>query len=243
MSVKSLLQLILFLLIILIIGGIYYVYFFSKNQSNIIDLDANIYKIEDKIDQNNALIDQDVLENDKIKQNLDSNLDNNETLSEIGAKIEPKEKSSKLPIKENVSNVTKEIQHTTINKKNGDVYKIIAKYGKTNLKNSNILDLVEVDGTIISPVRSNVKITSDYAKYNYISYESDFYENVIIKYEGNTITCDNFNVNIEKNIAVAYNNVTVTNEDSIMTAEIITMDLITKDIKINSEEKVKIITN
>ena len=218
-------------------------YFFSKNQSNIIDLDANIYKIEDKIDQNNALIDQDVLENDKIKQNLDSNLDNNETLSEIGAKIEPKEKSSKLPIKENDSNVTKEIQHTTINKKNGDVYKIIAKYGKTNLKNSNILDLVEVDGTIISPVRSNVKITSDYAKYNYISYESDFYENVIIRYEGNTITCDNFNVNIEKNIAVAYNNVTVTNEDSIMTAEIITMDLITKDIKINSEEKVKIITN
>lgn len=218
-------------------------YFFSKNQSNNVNLDSNIYKIEDKIDQNNALIDQDVLENDKIKQNLDSNLDNNETLSEIGAKIEPKEKSSKLPIKENDSNVTKEIQHTTINKKNGDVYKIIAKYGKTNLKNSNILDLVEVDGTIISPVRSNVKITSDYAKYNYISYESDFYENVIIRYEGNTITCDNFNVNIEKNIAVAYNNVTVTNEDSIMTAEIITMDLITKDIKINSEEKVKIITN
>ena len=243
MSVKSLLQLILFLLIILIIGGIYYVYFFSKNQSNIIDLDANIYKIEDKIDQNIALIDQDVLENNEIKQNLDSNFGNNETLSEIGAKIEPKEKTSKLPIKENDSNVTKEIQHTTINKKNGDVYKIIAKYGKTNLKNSNILDLVEVDGTIISPVRSNVKITSDYAKYNYISYESDFYENVIIKYEGNTITCDNFNVNIEKNIAVAYNNVTVTNEDSIMTAEIITMDLITKDIKINSEEKVKIITN
>ena len=218
-------------------------YFFSKNQSNIIDLDANIYKIEDKIDQNIALIDQDVLENNEIKQNLDSNFGNNETLSEIGAKIEPKEKTSKLPIKENDSNVTKEIQHTTINKKNGDVYKIIAKYGKTNLKNSNILDLVEVDGTIISPVRSNVKITSDYAKYNYISYESDFYENVIIKYEGNTITCDNFNVNIEKNIAVAYNNVTVTNEDSIMTAEIITMDLITKDIKINSEEKVKIITN
>ena len=67
--------------------------------------------------------------------------------------------------------------------------------------------------------------------------------NDLIKYEGNTITCDNFNVNIEKNIAVAYNNVTVTNEDSIMNAEIITMDLITKDIKINSEEKVKIITN
>ena len=218
-------------------------YFFSKNQSNMINLDANIYKAENKIDQNNALIDQEVLENNKIEQNLDSNLDKNDTLSEKGSKIEPKGKSSKLPIKENDSNVTKEIQHTTINKKNGDVYKILAKYGKTNLKNSNILDLVEVDGTIISTVRSNVNITSDYAKYNYISYESDFYENVIITYEGNTITCDNFNVNIEKNIAVAYNNVTVTNENSIMNAEIITMDLITKDIKINSDEKVKIITN
>ena len=218
-------------------------YFFSKNQSNMINLDANIYKAENKIDQNNALIDQEVLENNKIEQNLDSNLDKNDTLSEKGSKIEPKGKSSKLPIKEKDTNVTKEIQHTTINKKNGDVYKILAKYGKTNLKNSNILDLVEVDGTIISTVRSNVNITSDYAKYNYISYESDFYENVIIKYEGNTITCDNFNVNIEKNIAVAYNNVTVTNEDSIMNAEIITMDLITKDIKINSDEKVKIITN
>ena len=218
-------------------------YFFSKNQSNTINLDANIYKAENKIDQNNALIDQEVLENNKIEQNLDSNLDKNDTLSEKGSKIEPKGKSSKLPIKEKDTNVTKEIQHTTINKKNGDVYKILAKYGKTNLKNSNILDLVEVDGTIISTVRSNVNITSDYAKYNYISYESDFYENVIIKYEGNTITCDNFNVNIEKNIAVAYNNVTVTNEDSIMNAEIITMDLITKDIKINSDEKVKIITN
>ena len=167
MSIKSLLQLILFLLIILIIGGIYYVYFFSKNQSDTINLDTNIYKIEDKIDQNNALIDQEVLENNKINQNVDSNLDNNDTLSEIGTNTEPKDKSSKLPIKENDSNVTKEIEHTTINKKNGDIYKIIAKYGKTNLKNSNILDLVEVDGTIISPVRSNVNITSDYAKYNY----------------------------------------------------------------------------
>ena len=204
MSIKSLLQLILFLLIILIIGGIYYVYFFSKNQSNTINLDANIYKAENKIDQNNALIDQEVLENNKIKQNLDSNLDNNDTLSKKGAKIESKGKSSKLPIKENDSNVTKEIQHTTIKKKNGDVYKILAKYGKTNLKNSNILDLVEVDGTIISTVRSNVNITSDYAKYNYISYESDFYENVIIKYEGNTITCDNFNVNIEIDGGVNY---------------------------------------
>ena len=76
MSIKSLLQLILFLLIILIIGGIYYVYFFSKNQSDTINLDTNIYKIEDKIDQNNALIDQEVLENNKINQNVNRILNN-----------------------------------------------------------------------------------------------------------------------------------------------------------------------
>ena len=103
MSIKSLLQLILFLLILLIIGGIYYAYFFSKNQSDTINLDTNIYKIEDKIDQNNALIDQEVLENNKINQNVNSNLDNNDNLSEIGTNTEPKDKSSKLPIKENTN--------------------------------------------------------------------------------------------------------------------------------------------
>ena len=65
---------------------------------------------------------------------------------------------------------------------------------------------------------------------------------MVIKYDGRIITCDNFNLNIKENLAVAYDNVIVKNDNSIMKAQTITMDLITKDIKINSNEKVKVLT-
>ena len=79
MSIKSLLQLILFLLIILIIGGIYYVYFFSKNQSDTINLDTKIYKIEDKIEVIDlSKFKVDIIDDeDSIHINSDSNKKNN----------------------------------------------------------------------------------------------------------------------------------------------------------------------
>ena len=38
---------------------------------------------------------------------------------------------------------------------------------------------------------------------------SKFYKNVKIKYDNKIINCDNFDLNISENIAVAYNNVIV----------------------------------
>ena len=141
-----------------------------------------------------------------------------------------------------MDNFTKEIEHITSNK-NGDIYKIIAKYGKTNLENTDVLDLEIVNGNILSTARPEVHIVSDFAKYNFVTQDSKFYSNVVVKYDGNTITCDNLDLNIKDNLAVAYNNVIVKNYKSIMSAQTITMDLITKDIKINSNEKVKILSN
>ena len=45
---------------------------------------------------------------------------------------------------------------------------------------------------------------------------------------------------MSENIAVAYNNVIVENENSIMKAQKITIDIITKDITINSDTKINI---
>ena len=47
-------------------------------------------------------------------------------------------------------------------------------------------------------------------------------------------------LNITENIAIAYSNVEVKDEKSVMQAQVITMDIITKDIEINSEDKIKI---
>ena len=77
-------------------------------------------------------------------------------------------------------------------------------------------------------------------------YTSFSNQNVIINYQDKEITSENFDIDMETNIAIAYNNVIVTDPKSTMKGKIIIFDLKTKDININpknSEEKVKVITN
>ena len=68
-----------------------------------------------------------------------------------------------------VKNLTKEIEYTTTNK-NGDVFKLLAKYGKTNIKNNSELDLEEVKGTIVSKEKSTIYLNSDFSKSADIEY-------------------------------------------------------------------------
>ena len=57
------------------------------------------------------------------------------------------------------------------------------------------------------------------------------------------IKCDNFDLNLSENFAKAYNNVVFKDNKSIMKSQSIIMDIITKDVKINSNEKINIISN
>ena len=98
-------------------------------------------------------------------------------------------------------------------------------------------------GTITSKIRSEIYLTSDYAKYNYTNQNSKFFENVKIKYDEKVIYCDNLELEINKNIAIAYGNVLVKDKQSQMKAQIILMDIITKDLSINSSNEISITTN
>ena len=111
------------------------------------------------------------------------------------------------------------------------------------MQDSDILDLVNVDGSIVSADRSDIYISSIYAEYNYSSRNSKFYKNVKIEYDNKIIKCDNLDLNISDNIAVGYNNVTVEDNNSLMKANKITMNMLTKDISINSDNKIEITTN
>lgn len=243
MSIKSLLQLILTLLILLILGGIYYIYFYSnpaKNQINLINQTNNLNK-ENKTDQ--EMLDEiPRSENDnKITQN------NIEIVNKTNDHIKTESKETKNNNLNNtdtkkLENLTKEIEYITSNKE-GDIFKILAKFGKSNIKNSDILDLEYVDGLISSKKRSQIFISSNFAKYNYNNRNSQFYDNVQIKYDNKLITCDNLDLKINENYAVAYNNVIIKDNKSIMKAQMVTLNIITKDIKINSQNKVEIITN
>ena len=174
----------------------------------------------------------------------DFNSDNEESKNYI-KKTEKKNVASKN-LSENknseIKNLTKEIEYITTNK-DGDIFKILAKYGKTNIEKSNILDLENVEGIISSNKRSPIYIVSDFASYNYDNQNSEFYKNVEIKYDEKIITCDNLDLKISENYAIAYKNVKIKDKNSIMKAQKVKLDILTKDIKINSDEKIKIITN
>ena len=241
MSIKSLLQIILFLLIVLIIGSIYFVYFNQKSSQININDNQELSKIENRNINENERADEEILEeiNEKKITN-NSKVNQSETKSELDTKksIDIKKTNNS----EKINNLTKEIQYLTTNK-NGDTFEILAEFGKTNLKNSDILDLEIVDGTITSDKRSKITITSDFAQYNYVNQNAKFYNNVVIKYDMKVINCDNVDINIDENIAIAYSNVVVEDNESVMKAQVVTIDIITKDIEINSEDKVKIFTN
>ena len=248
MSVKSLLQLILFLLIFVILGGIYYLYFnpspvdnqdrVSKDISELTEQNLNIESNFDKEILETTTQKKEEVTSEKISKlkddkNLVKNSKNNTDI---------KNKTYKTNKSLDARNLTKEIEYITSNK-NGDIFKIIAKFGKTNIENSNILDLEIVNGIVSSEERSTIYISSDFANYNYTDQNSKFFNNVRIDYDDKIITCDKLDLLISDNLAVAYNNVTIKDNNSIMKAQIITLDIVTKDIKINSEDKIKITTN
>ena len=88
-------------------------------------------------------------------------------------------------------------------------------------------------------------ITHIQLAYNSYNSNSSFYDNVVINYEDRQINCDNFVIDMETNLAIAYNNVIVTDPKSVMNAGKITFDMTTKDINItpgNERNKVKVIT-
>ena len=231
MSIRSLLQIILSLMIIIIIGGIYFIYFYTGPLENNDAVSKNRTQI-DKVDKDIKNSDyEEILEETSLKENK----------KEIYKNID-KAKSTEIKNVSDTEYLTKNIEYVSSNNK-GEIFKIIAEFGRTNLENSDILNLENVKGTIISTEKSKIYISSKFADYNYSTQNSSFYKNVKIKYDDREISCDNLDLNISNNIAVAYNNVIMKDKNSSMKAQKVTMDILTKDISINSKNEIKIISN
>ena len=147
--------------------------------------------------------------------------------------------------KNKLSNTLKDVEYISIDKK-GNKFKLLARSAKSNKNDNNFLDLDFVRGVITSEIREPIYIISDFGQYNTTNFNSKFYQNVKINYMEKQILCENFDIDMETNMAIAYNNVVVTDPQSTMKAGIITFDLKTKDININptnEDKKVKVITN
>ena len=255
MSLKSLIQAIIILIIIIILGGVYFNYFSNyneiptenNNQTVETEVDTNILKKEEK----KTLAEESSVKTEiNVDQKVEAEIENKDTEINVDqkgeAEIENKDKEAEdtknnlqEKIKTNkpeIENVVKDIEYLTTDR-SGNKYKILAASGRTNSEDKNILDLDEVRGIITSEENSTVYIVSDFAEYNSSNLQSNFYQNVVIDYEDKKITCDYFDVDMQTNMAIAYNNVVVTDPQSIMKAGKIILNIETKVININPDNK------
>ncbi len=139
----------------------------------------------------------------------------------------------------NLTNEDNSKKEKNIETNKTDLEEILATSGRTNQDNKNILDLDNVSGEITSNQRSTIYIVSDFAEYNSSTLGSKFYNNVVINYEDIQIICENFDINMDTNIAIAYNNVVVTDPKSTMKAGKIALNIETKEIDINPDRNGK----
>ena len=231
MSPKSAIQLVILIIIFIILGGVYFKYF-SKEK---IIVDQPSEQTEKKINTDT----QDNYNKDKSKK--EKNFEKTKVDLEKSKK-KPEKKNTKTNTNKQtdneIPNIVKDVEYLTSDK-NGNKYKILATSGRTNQNDKNILDLDNVRGEITSNQRSTIYIVSDFAEYNSSTLGSNFYNNVVINYEDKQITCENFDINMDTNIAIAYINVVVTDQKSTMKAGKIALDIETKEIDINPEKNGK----
>ena len=141
------------------------------------------------------------------------------------------------------SNIIKDIKYSSTDLQ-GNEYIILAEEGEIDLNNTDIIFLKNVNAFIkIFKNKETITISSNYGKYNTASYDTIFSKNVKIDYIKNKITSNYLDFSMANNLLIISKNVVYTNQENILKADVIELNIITKDTKIfmhNSKDQVSI---
>ena len=129
------------------------------------------------------------------------------------------------------ANVIKDVEYKAKDAK-GNEYIINALTGEIDLNDSNIIFLFDVTANIELANSNNVKITSDYGKYNTYNFDTIFSKNVVVKYLENKINSDYLDFSLNRNSMIISKNVVYTNSENVLYSDVMEMDIETKDTKI-----------
>ena len=153
--------------------------------------------------------------------------------------------NNEISIDKNSSNLITNISYASTDNL-GNKFMIKSKTGKISIDNPNIVYMTNVEA-IINLINSDpIIIKSNYAKYNKINYETNFKEDILLTYQAHRITSQNLDLSFENNLATIYNKIVYDNNNVKISADILEIDLITKNSKIfmnNEYKKIKITTN
>jgi len=159
------------------------------------------------------------------------NLRKNKTFDKIKNK-------NNLILSEDKLNLIKDISYFSKDA-SGNQFQINSSSGSTNIDNTNIINMELVIAKIIFLNSGTIYITSDKAKYNNQTYETNFYENVKVIYLKHQITSDNLHLFLQNNTISMTNNVVYKSPDSSIEADIIEIDLLIKKLNIFMNDKSK----
>ena len=150
-----------------------------------------------------------------------------------------------ISIDKNSSNLIKNISYASTDNL-GNKFIIKSETGEISIDNPNIVYMTNVEA-IINLINSDpIIIKANHAKYNKINYETNFTEDVLLTYQAHRITSQNLDLSFENNLATIYNKIVYDDNNAKLSADILEIDLITKNSKIfmdNEYKKIKITTN
>ena len=159
-------------------------------------------------------------------------------------KEEEVSKEKNIIIEEEVykSNIIKDVNYITKDK-DGNEYIINANQAEIDYSDPNILFLTDVKAFIKLSNSEIITITSDYGKYNSENFDTIFSKNVLINYLENKINGEYLDFSYMRNSMIISRKVVFTNIENILEADVIEINIKTKDTKIfmhENEKKVNI---
>ena len=119
----------------------------------------------------------------------------------------------------------------------GNQYTIKATNGEIDFKQNEIIFLRNVKAVIEFNNTNRIEISSNYGKYNSNNFDTIFSKNVVINYLDNKITSDYLDLSMQRNSMIISKDVTFTNLGNILKADVVEMNIGTKDTKIYMHKK------
>ncbi len=139
-------------------------------------------------------------------------------------------------------NIDNEIINLTYEKFDvrGNKYTIKAKKGILDNKRPNIIHMNIVEASLIYLNNERLIIYSKEAIFNKENFKTTFSNKVKLTFQKQILESDNLEFLIDKNIAIFKDNVKYYNQDYEAFADIVTINLLTKEIDIKSKKQKKI---
>ena len=140
------------------------------------------------------------------------------------------------------SNIIKDVNYTSKDV-NGNTYIIDASEGEIDLSNNSVIFLKNVKAIIKLDNKDNITITSKYGKYNIDNFDTIFSKDVTVIYLDNKIDSEYMDFSLKRNSMIISKNVVYTNTENMLKADVVEMNIKTKDTKIfmhNSKKQINI---